>query len=205
MRRTKPSARTRILSDDELQAVWSACSEINGSFGAMIKLLLLTAQRREKVAAMRWNDLRDGVWAIPEQERQKGTAGKLALPKLVLDIIEAQPRIHGNSFVVAARGKGPFNSFSQRKVELDRKLPGDMPPWTLHDLRCTARSLMSRAGIRPDIAERVLGHAIPGVEGVYDRHRYDAEKENALEQLAHLVETIVTRPTSNVITISERR
>ena len=73
-----------------------------------------------------------------------------------------------------------------------------MPHWTLHDLRRTARSLMSRAGVRPDIAERVLGHAIAGVAGVYDRHSYADEKRAALEKLAGLVERIVN-PVANVI------
>ena len=59
--------------------------------------------------------------------------------------------------------------------------------WVVHDLRRTARSLMSRAGVRPDIAERVLGHAISGVEGIYDRHDYRAEKAEALAKLAALV------------------
>jgi integrase len=93
----------------------------------------------------------------------------------------------------AGVGNGPFNSFSQRKEELDAKLPA-MPQWQLHDLRRTARSLMSRAGVRPDISERVLGHAIPGVEGVYDRYSYADEKADALNQLAALVEQIVKSP-----------
>lgn len=59
-----------------------------------------------------------------------------------------------------------------------------LPHWTIHDLRRTARSLLSRVGVRPDISERMLGHAIPGVEGVYDRHAYDEEKGKALEALA---------------------
>ena len=66
-----------------------------------------------------------------------------------------------------------------------------IPKWRLHDLRRTARSLMSRAGIRPDIAERVLGHAITGVEGVYDRHSYREEKAHALRALAGLIENIL--------------
>ena len=64
---------------------------------------------------------------------------------------------------------------------------------------------MSRAGVRPDIAERVLGHVISGVEGVYDRHSYDAEKADALNKLAHLIETIVNPPKDNVVAISGRR
>ena len=82
---------------------------------------------------------------------------------------------------------------SQRKRQLDQKL-GDMPHWTVHDLRRTARSLLSRAGVRPDIAERVLGHAIAGVEGVSDRHPYDTEKAEALAKLAALVERIIHPP-----------
>jgi integrase len=75
-----------------------------------------------------------------------------------------------------------------------------MPQWQLHDLRRTARSLMSRAGVRPDIAERVLGHAIKGVERVYDRHSYRDEKAHALRALASLIETIVN-PVDNVVAL----
>ena len=81
-----------------------------------------------------------------------------------------------------------------------------MPHWVTHDLRRTARSLMSRAGVRPDIAERVLGHAIPGVEGVYDRHSYNAEKADALEKLATLVAAAVNPPAStNVVQLGLRK
>ena len=80
----------------------------------------------------------------------------------------------------------------------DAKLPADMPRWVMHDLRRTARSLMSRAGVRPDIAERVLGHAIPGVAGIYDRFKYRAEKADALQRLAALIESII-HPKENVL------
>src|SRR5262249_7110430 len=63
--------------------------------------------------------------------------------------------------------------------------------FTLHDLRRTARSLMSRASINADIAERCLGHVIPGVRGVYDRHEYQREKKLAFEALASLILRIV--------------
>src|SRR5205823_1871844 len=89
------------------------------------------------------------------------------------------------------------------KKELDEKLPR-MPPWVIHDLHRTARSLMSRANVQPHIAERVLGHAIPGVEGTYDRHSYATEKADALNRLAHLVATIVNPPSGNVVPITRR-
>jgi integrase len=194
--------RKRILSDDEIRALWTACDGM-GTFGALAKVALLTAQRREVVATMQWDDIADGVWRIPYEARQKTNAGTLQLPKAVLDIIAAQPRIAGNPDVFAGRGTGPFNSFSQRKDELDAKLPKATPPWVIHDLRRTARSLLARAGVRPDIAERVLGHVIAGVEGVYDRHSYDAEKADALNRLAALVESIINPPKGNVVALTD--
>ncbi len=128
----------------------------------------------------------------------------MKLPKLALDVIRAQPRLASNPYVFfAGRGAGHFNNLSVAKAALDAKLP-PMPRWTLHDLRRSARSLMSRADVRPDIAERVLGHAIKGVEGIYDRHRYDAEKADALQRLANLVGTIVNPPADNVRQLKRR-
>ena len=98
-----------------------------------------------------------------------------------------------------ARGPRPFNSFSEWKAQLDARLPAHLAHWTVHDLRRTARSLLSRAGIRPDISERVMGHAIPGVEGVYDRHRYDDEKAHALQALADVIDRILSPPAANVV------
>ena len=192
-------ARKRVLEDDELRAVWHACDELS-TFGALVKFALLTAQRKEKIATLRWDDIADGVWAIRTEPREKGNAGRLRLPQVALDIIAAQPRIEGNPYVfTAARGVGPFNSFSEWKAQLDAKLPADLAHWTIHDLRRTARSLLSRAGVRPDISERVMGHAIPGVEGVYDRHRYDDEKAHALQALADLIDRILNPPAANVV------
>ena len=192
-------ARKRVLEDDEMRAVWHACDELS-TFGALVKFALLTAQRKEKIATLRWDDIADGVWAIRTEPREKGNAGRLRLPQVALDIITAQPRIEGNPYVfTAAREVGPFNSFSEWKAQLEAKLPADLAHWTIHDLRRTARSLLSRAGVRPDISERVMGHTIPGVEGVYDRHRYDDEKAHALQALADLIDRILNPPAVNVV------
>jgi len=192
--RRHSGARTRVLEDDELPVIWKT-AEGNGQFGAIVRLLLLTGQRREKVNSMKWADLADGVWTIATVEREKNNAGSLALPAQALAIIQAQPRVGENPYVFAGRGNGAYD-ISQSKAPFDRKLP-KMPHWTLHDLRRTSRSLMSRAGVRPDIAERVMGHAIAGIEGVYDRHSYREEKADALRRLAMLVDGIVN-PRDNV-------
>jgi integrase len=208
MRRSedKNGGSERVLSDDEIRAVWKACADM-GSFGSIVKVLLLTAQRRDKVALMKWDDLKDGKWIIPSEEREKGNAGTLPLPQQVIDIIKAQPRISKNPYVFAAgKGSGPFNSFSQRKAELDDKLP-KMPKWRPHDLRRTARSLMSRGSLQvtPDIAERVLGHKIKGVRGIYDRHTYTNEKGKALLALAAEIDHILNPPPPNVVSMAGRK
>jgi integrase len=206
MRRTNPKERqrSRILADDEIRAVWKA-AETNGTFGALVRLSLLTAQRREKVVSMRWSDVAmDGAWTIPAEAREKGTAGELGLPKAALDIVQAQPHIGDNPFVLAGRGDGHINGYSKAKRQFDAKLP-DMPQWQLHDLRRTARSLMARAGVRPDIAERVMGHAIEGVEGVYDRHAYRDEKADALRRLATLIDAIVHPRSADVLPMAAKR
>ena len=196
MRRTDPKTRkrARILDDDEIRAIWQTAE---GTFGAIIKLALLTAQRREKIAAMRWKDVTDGEWRIATEEREKGTGGALVLSEIAIDIIRAQPHFASNTFVFAGRGDGHFNGFSPCKRAFDKKV--QIAPWVIHDLRRTARSLMSRAGVRPDIAERVMGHAIAGVEGVYDRHSYRDEKADALRRLAGLIETILSPLVGNVV------
>ena len=202
MRRHQNGARERILNDSELRTIWRA-AKANGQFGAIVRLLLLTAQRREKITTMKWSDVENGVWTIDTAEREKGNAGALALPAQAVVIINSQPRVGDNPYVFAAgRGNGRRNNMSHSKRAFDAILP-KMPRWTLHDLRRTARSLLSRADVRPHISERVLGHSIAGVEGIYDRHRYDAEKAVALNKLAALIDGIVN-PLDNVMPMAKR-
>jgi integrase len=190
---SKEHARKRILSDDEIRAVWNLepTTGLPSSYLDVIKLALLTAQRREKVAGMRWDDVSiDGVWKIPTEAREKDNAGELILPDMAIEIIKRQPRFASNPHVFAGRNGSHTRNFHGPRDALRASL-GMGTDWTLHDLRRTARSLMSRAGVRPDIAERVLGHAIKGVEGVYDRHSYREEKAHALKALANLIENIL--------------
>ena len=185
--------RARILNDDELRAVWHAAGNA-GTFGAFVRVLLLTGQRREKVVTIRWDDIApDGTWTIPTAAREKGNAGTLTLPVPAQAIIDALPRIAGNPHVFAGQRDGQsINNFARSKAALDEA--SGVHGWKLHDLRRTARSLMSRAGVSSEHAERVLGHIVGGVEGIYDRHHYSAEKADALRRLAALIETIINPP-----------
>jgi integrase len=198
-RRVAKQSRKRLhkLTDVEIRALWLAADRA-GAFGALIQLLLLTAQRLDKVRTMRWRDIGpDGVWTIPTAPREKGNAGALQLPKAALAIIERQPRIARNPYVFAGNGDGPRAFEHRHKLAFDAA--SGVSGWRLHDLRRAARSLMSRAGVLNDHAELVLGHARPGVEGTYDLHRYDHEKADALRRLSALVERMVNPPSGNVV------
>lgn len=203
MRHTKAKdrARARTLSDDEIRALWKAAGD-RGAFGAFLKLLLLTGQRRSKVAGMQWADLEDGVWTIPTEEREKGNPGALKLPALALEVIEGIPRVEDNPFVFAGRGKVAMAIGDKLKKELDAEL-GFTKDWTLHDLRRTARTLLANTKIPSDHAERLLGHAITGVRGTYDRHGYFEQNAKALEALAGLVALILDPPAGNVVPLRE--
>lgn len=189
MKRCTNGSRTRILDDDELRLIWKAAEE-GGQFGSLVQLALLTAQRKDKLLSMRWSDISaEGVWSIPAEDREKGNAGNLVLPELALAILRRQPRILGTDLVFPPT-RGKQMSSSHGKLVLEAKLP-KMKQWSVHDLRRSARSLMARAGVSPEHAERVLGHVIGGVDGIYDRHSYRDEKRIALEKLAALITEII--------------
>jgi integrase len=188
---TSPSQmkRDRFLTDDEIRAVWKALEKEPYPFGPLVKLLFLTAQRREDVAAAQWVELQDGHWLVPSIRY------KSVKPHLVPLAAAAQEVIQGLSetgpFLFTTTGATPFSGFSKAKARLDKS--SGVYDWRLHDIRRTSRTLMVRAGVRPDIAERVLGHAIPGVAGVYDQYDYAAEKREALNKLATLLKGITSK------------
>ncbi|MBR0994921.1 site-specific integrase [Bradyrhizobium japonicum] len=196
--------RERVLDPNEIRMIWAAAGDM-GTFGALVKILLLTAQRREKVTRMRWTELDGDLWHIPKEPREKANAGTLRLPSQAIEIIAQQPRIAGNTFVFAGRLDGkPINGFSKAKKDFDDLLPDDFAHWTLHDLRRTARSMMTDLGISERIAEQVLGHKIKGVERVYNRSLYIQQKGDALSALANYISQLID-PAPNVVTLGIRR
>lgn len=192
MRRSPATPRERILGDDELRVVWQLANA-SGPYGAFLKLALLTAQRRAKLTDLRWDQVDGhGVWHIPRSPREKQTAGDLKLPPLALEVLYSQPHLVGDNRV--------FRRPNNRAIDHFRDAAG-LPHWTVHDLRRTARSLMSRAGVQTEVAELTLGHSIQGIRKVYDRHSFFEEKGQALARLSTLIERIVDPPVSNVIAL----
>jgi integrase len=189
MTRTSPRdlARTRVLSSAELRRVWLQLENF-GTFGDLLKILLLTGQRRDEVAGMTRQEVTaDGIWTIPANRHKSKRAHHVPLSDTARSILSERPP---HPILYFASGVGTaFSAFAKEKARLNDAL-GPMEPWTLHDLRRTAKTIMISTGVRPDITERVLGHRISGVEGVYDQHHYFEEKRDALERLALAVSGI---------------
>jgi integrase len=208
MARTTPAdhARDRTLADDEIRSLWQALESPDSPepFRNIVRVLLLTAQRRDEIGLMRAEEIDGDTFIIPGERYKTGTANAVPLTDAARKWIG--DRKTGFMFSTTG-GKKAFSGYSKAKIELDAVIAEQrkaaklkpMPEWRLHDLRRTARSLMSRAGVPSDIAEMVLGHKLNGVRGVYDRHSYAAEKRDALEKLAGLVALILNPPAGNVV------
>lgn len=189
MKPTKETARERVLGDNEIAALWRHLDGL-GTYGAIAKLLFLTGQRKGEVAQMRHSQINaSGQWVIPASLYKNGRAHLVPLPPAALDVIRAQDRIDDSDLVFSFDGKHEFSLWSRYFGKLE-KLSG-VKDWRLHDIRRTARSLMSRAGVQPDHAERAIGHSIAGIRSVYDHHEFLPEKTEALRRLALTVGGIV--------------
>jgi integrase len=190
LRRTR---RDRVLTNDEIRALWEACDVAGEPFGALIRLTLLLGQRREEIAAMEWAelDLERGLWVIPAARYKTKIEHAVPLPALAVELIRRLPRIC-DRFVFSTSPGTHFSGFSKSKSRLD-DLSG-ITTWRIHDLRRTVRTGLAGLRVDPDVAERVIGHVIGGVRGVYDRHAYIDEKRDALERWAVHLAGIVRPP-----------
>ena len=140
---------------------------------------------------MHWSEIDGDLWVIPRDRYKTGRSNAVPLSGPVRRILAGIPRT--SRYVFTTTGRTPISGFSKAKTALDRR--SGVTGWRLHDLRRTARSLMSRAGVSKDVAERVLGHAITGMAAVYDRHEYRSEKRIALTKLgANVAELVAKRP-----------
>ncbi|MCC8964890.1 site-specific integrase [Bradyrhizobium sp. Pear76] len=199
------NARDRVLSDEELRDVWAALDvieDVPACYPRFVKSLLLTTTRRNEAALMHSSELDGDDWTIPAERYKTGIDHIIPLSAAARDLVGAKPEgAKGNSWFVftTTGGAKGFTGFSKAKRQLDKAIAkirteaqrGPMPHFVLHDLRRTGRSLMSRAGVPADHAERCLGHVIGGVRGVYDRYAYLDEKRQGFTKLADLVALIL--------------
>lgn len=215
MAKTKPKerARKRTLADDEIRDVWTALDKIEqpACYPRYVKSLLLAMTRRNESSRMHTDELEGDLWIIPASRYKNKRDHVIPITPALRELIGERPAgCKKNSWFAFSTtttengldGAKPFSGFSKAKKELDRiiakirKSEGRAPmkQWQLHDLRRTGRSLMSRAKVDADHAERCMGHVIGGVRETYDRYEYLDEKRAAFEALAGLVEMILNPP-----------
>jgi integrase len=181
----KETARDRVLTDEELAAVWRATE--NDSHGPIVHLLILTGQRRSEVAGMRWSelDLDAALWTLPRERVKNDRRHEVPLSRQAVAILRQVPRISDSSVFALAE---PHNGLQRLKEKIG------VESWTLHDLRRTAASGMARLGVGIAVVEKILNHvsgSFAGIVGVYQRHEFADEKRAALQQWADHVERLV--------------
>ncbi len=192
----KEKARDRALSQAEITKLFKAIRDEGLGFGRdneiAVKLLLVLACRKMELFAARWTefDLANKLWRIPASQTKAGEARELPLPPEVINwLTELQVRACGKEYVFPARRTSKrFKHVSPDTTwHALRSLKHDLEPFTVHDLRRTSRSLMADLGVPFDVAEKILGHKLPGVAAIYDRGGSMEQQRVALEKLAGLI------------------
>lgn len=210
----KEEGRKRWLSADELVKLFAAMRQATGfsvENGLAIKLLLLLAVRKTELIAARWAefDLDNAVWKLPSTRTKTGSAIDIPLPAVAVEWLRELERLACcSAWVLPARKMQermlPHIAESTLSVAL-AKIKHGIEPFTIHDLRRTARTHLEALGVAPHIAERCLNHKIKGVEGIYNRHDYFEERKAALDALAALLGQLEMGDAAKVIPIKRTK
>jgi integrase len=200
--------RDRVLTDDELKAVWNAADKLGYPYGTVCKLLILTGQRLREIAGLSWPeiDLDQKIITIPSERMKNGIAYEVPLAPQALAILNdpAMPRWSRGPYVFSPNGAKPAEAFSYMKGLLDRESGVDV--WVIHDLRRTARSHWSALPVEERVRELAMAHAQPGLHKVYDRASYRDQKLRLFTLWeAKLAGIIQPMPPAEVIPLAPRR
>jgi integrase len=194
-------SRDRVLNAEELALVWKHAAGLGAPFAPILQLLVLTVQRREEVAGMRWSELSAdrSTWTIAKERAKNGRADMVHLAPPARALLATVPRVGQSDLVFTTTGKTPISGFTRAKDRLDAAIgtargskddPRPLPGWRLHDLRRTAVTWMADNGVSPHVADRILNHVggtISGVAAVYQRGEFLAERKAALGTWATFV------------------
>ena len=183
--------RDRVLSKEELGRVFAAAGKIAYPFGPFFKLLVLTAQRVQEVAGIRWSEIQGNEWIIPAERAKNGKAHVVHLNAPALTILSTIPRHAGRDLVFTVTGVTPISGFSKAKARLDR-LAG-VTGWRDHDIRRTVVTGLANLGHPPHVCDKILNHVagtISGVAAVYQRAEFSAERQAALDEWGQWVSGI---------------
>jgi integrase len=202
-------SRDRVLSDDELAALWRAAETVGYPFGAMVQVLVLGGLRRDEARASQWPeiDLEGRRWLIPGSRTKNGSDHLVPLSEPLMAVLGALPAT--SPLLFSLNGETPIGGLTRMKRALDREMARELgaepPRWTLHDIRRTVATGLQRLGFAQEITESVLNHRrgkVSGVAAIYGRHDFATEKRAALEAWARHVESIVDGGTGKVVSFA---
>jgi integrase len=207
----KPAAETRrdrVLSDEELEALWRAAEAFGFPFGKAVQMLILTGARREEILGLSWSeiDLEGAAIRLPA-ERSKVKEGRLIpLSPQAMTLLQGLPRIDGGHAVFSLNGRTPFANVGRTKPRLDDKV-GEIlgeraNSWRLHDIRRSVATGLQRLDARLEVIEAVLGHVAgsrAGIVGIYQKHRFEAETRMALVAWGQHVERLISSNASSTV------
>jgi integrase len=183
--------QARALTDAEIPIVWQAAEAQGWPFGPYLQTLILTGQRRTETASMRWRDLdfKRGVWTIPAADTKSGRAHDVPLPAELIAILDDLPRVSRCPYVFPGKTLNPLAGYSKRlKLVYQITDAAGLDRFTLHDLRRTMRTGLTRLGVEEDVAEMMLNHQIGDeLRRVYDKHGYPEKRTEAAQRWARHV------------------
>jgi integrase len=196
------AGRTRVLNDAELAAVWRAAGD--DEHGKIVKLLILTAARRQEIGGMRWSELDEerSTWALPASRAKNNHTHTLPLPPAAWAIINSLPHLAGRDHLFGVRAERGFSSWALAKSVLDKRLGGAFAPFVLHDLRRTVATKMADLAVQPHIIEEILNHRgghKAGIAGIYNRSSYEREVRAALLMWADYVRVLEAGGESKIL------
>lgn len=201
-------SRERVLTDDELLAIWRTAGELAWPWGSFVKMLILTAQRRSEVSQMRWQDvdLEQGWWSMPAAMTKSRRDHTVPLSAPTVAILREAPRLADDDHVFWSGRRGGLLGFSQAKRKLDR-LSG-VSAWRFHDARRSCATGMAKLAVPPHVLAAVLNHApasVQNVTAIYNRFRYEGEKRQALELWAQHVLDLAEGRAGKVVALAPMR
>src|SRR5262249_30396953 len=189
----KPS--DRVLSDDELVALWRACGD--DDYGRIIRLLICLGARRAEIGGIRFSEFDNPdnptAWTLPAERSKNGKAHKLPLMQMALAIIKGVPKMVSRDQLFGTRAGSGFASWDRGKVALDARC--GVTNWSPHDIRRSVATKMADIGVQPHIIEQILNHQSghkSGPAGIYNRSSYEREERNALALWEDHVNALVT-------------
>lgn len=211
---TATKSRDRVLTDAEIGAIFRAAHGLGYPFGPLIRLLLLTAQRRDEVASMRWRDISSAgdIWTVPADAAKNGKAHVVHLAPEAQTIINSLPRKLDDDFIFSTSGRTYVTGFSKARDRLNRIIAGEIGvDWWFHDFRRSCVTWLAGAGFNPAVADKILNHStatgVTTVGQVYQRAQFLQERSQALEAWARHVSMCAAQsdPATNVLRFSEGR